>query len=84
MGKVMAVYRIYPEEGADLARMVDELSHIEKVKSVKREPVAFGLEVIKVGVLLDDKTDNPSEIEEKLRRVAGVREMEELDVTLIS
>lgn len=84
MGKVMAVYRIYPEEGADLAKLVDAVSKIDKVKAVQREPIAFGLEVIKVGVLLDDKTDNPSQSEENLRKVPGVKTLEELDVTLIS
>ncbi|RLG21565.1 hypothetical protein DRN74_01530 [Candidatus Micrarchaeota archaeon] len=84
MGMAMAVYRIYPEENADLAQLVDEISKIDKVKSVQREPIAFGLEVIKVGILFDDKKDKPEETEEKIRSLAGVREMESLDVTLIS
>lgn len=84
MGKVMIVYRIYPEEGYDLAKLIDDLDKIEKVKSIKREPIAFGLEVIKIGVLLDEKIDKPSEVEEQIRKTPGVKNMEDIDVTLIS
>ncbi len=84
MGKVMIVYRIYPEEGYDLAKLIDDLDKIEKVKSIKREPIAFGLEVIKIGVLLDEKIDKPAEVEEQIRKTPGVKNMEDIDVTLIS
>ncbi len=80
----MAVYRVYPEEGYDLQKLMDELEKIEKVKSIKREPIAFGLEVLKVGVLLDDKQDNPEEVEQEIRKTSGVKEVENLEVTLIS
>jgi len=73
MGKVMIVYRIYPEEGYDLAKLIDDLDKIEKVKSIKREPIAFGLEVVKIGVLLDDKADKPSEVEEQIALIQGVQ-----------
>jgi translation elongation factor EF-1beta len=84
MGKAMVLYRIYPEEGYDLAKLVADISKVDKVKGVQREPVAFGLEVLKVGALVDDKLDRPEEVEENLRKVQGVREVEALDVTLIS
>lgn len=84
MGKVMVVYRVYPEDGVDLDKLSSALWKTDKVKAVQREPIAFGLEVIKVGLLLDDKTDNPLQSEENLRKVPGVKILEELDVTLIS
>lgn len=84
MGKVMIVYRIYPEEGYNLAKLVDDLDKIDKVKSVKREPIAFGLEVIKIGVLLDEKIDKPTKVEEQIKKVPGVKNIEDIDVTLIS
>lgn len=80
----MIVYRIYPKEGYDLAKLVDDLDKIDKVKSIRREPIAFGLEVIKIGVLLDDKTDKPAEVEEQIRKTPGIKNMEDIDVTLIS
>lgn len=84
MGKVMIVYRIYPEEGYDLGKLVSDLGKIDKIKAVQREPVAYGLEVIKVGVMLEDKVDNPSDYENRIRKVRGVRNVEDVDITLIS
>lgn len=84
MGKAMVVYRIYPVENYDLAKLVDALGKVEKVRAVQREPIAFGLEVVKVGAVVDDKKDNPSEVEANIRKVPGVKEVEDLEVTLLS
>ena len=59
----MIVYKIYPEEGKDINELMEELQKNERVKSIKKEPIAFGLEVIKIGVVMDDKKDQPEEIE---------------------
>jgi translation elongation factor aEF-1 beta len=84
MGKVMALYRIYPEENYDLDKIVDELKKIERVKAIQKEPVAFGLVVLKVGVIYDDKTDKPAEFEEYMENIEGIKQVESIDVTLIS
>ncbi|MBI1973289.1 hypothetical protein HYS54_00605 [Candidatus Micrarchaeota archaeon] len=84
MGKAMIVYRVYPQEGYDLAKLVDAIGRLDKIRGVQREPIAFGLELVKCGFLIDDKLDKPEEIEQKLRKVDGVKEVETLDVTLIS
>jgi translation elongation factor EF-1beta len=84
MGKVMVLYRIYPEEGYDLDEIVKEFKKIERVRAVQKEPVAFGLVVLKIGVIYDDKTDKPSDFEEYMENIPGVRQVESLDVTLIS
>lgn len=84
MGKAMVVYRIYPEEGYDLAKLVGDISKVDKIKAVQREPIAYGLEVLKVGALVDDKLDKPDDVEDALRKVPGVKEIENVDVTLIS
>jgi len=84
MGKAMAIYRIYPEENYDLSILIKDLEKIEKIKSIQREPIAFGLEVIKIGVLFDDKKDNPEDTEKQIRKTEGVKEVENLEVTLIS
>ncbi len=84
MGKALAVYRVYPEEGADVDQVIEELKKIEKVKAIEKEPIAFGLVAIKVGLLLDDKQDDPEEWEKKVRQAKGVGEVESLEVSLIS
>lgn len=80
----MIVYRLYPEENYDLAKLVSDIWKVEKIKAVQREPIAFGLEVLKVGALIDDKLDKPDKVEEDLRKVPGVKELETIDLTLIS
>ena len=84
MGKVMALYRIYPEENYDLDEIVKELKKIERVRAIQKEPVAYGLVVLKVGVLYDDKTDTPSEFETYMENIPGIKQVESIDVTLIS
>ncbi|MFH0986615.1 MAG: hypothetical protein V1911_01050 [Candidatus Micrarchaeota archaeon] len=84
MGMAMIVYQVYPEEGYDLQKLVDTISKIDKIKSVQREPIAFGLEILKVGALVDDKKDNPQAVEDAIKSAEGVREVESVDVTLIS
>lgn len=84
MGMAMIVYKIYPEEGASIEDIMKELEKNERIKSIRREPVAFGLEVIKIGVVMDDKKDHPEEIEQEIRKTKGIKEMESEGVTLIS
>ena len=84
MGMAMAVYKIYPEDGKNLDELIEALNKHEKIKSIKKEPIAFGLEVLKIGVLMDDKKDNPEEIEQEIKKIPGIKIMECEDVTLIS
>jgi translation elongation factor EF-1beta len=84
MGKVMALYRIYPEEGFEIDKLIEELKKIERVKAIQKEPVAFGLVVLKIGAVFDDKADNPTEFETYLESMEGIKQIETLDVTLIS
>ena len=84
VGMVMIVYMVYPEENYDLVKLVDDISKLDKIKSVRREPIAFGLEVLKIGALIDDKLDKPDLVEESIKNTPGVREIETLDLTLIS
>jgi len=84
MGKALAIYRIYPEENADIEKITEDLKKIEKVRAIEKEPIAFGIVALKIGLLLDDKKDNPDEWEKKLIQTKGVKDVESLEVSLIS
>ena len=84
MGKLMATYRVYPVEGQDVEKLASTLAKLEKVRGVQTEPIAFGLKIIKIAFMLDNATDNTDVVEEKLRKVKGVRDIETIEVTLIS
>lgn len=84
MGMALAVYKIYPEEGVTLDSIIEGLKKNERIKDIRRVPIAFGIELIKIGVLMDDKKDNPELIEQEIMKISGIKEMEAEDITLIS
>lgn len=84
MGKALIVYRIYPAEGANMDELEKALKKVDKVIETRREPIAFGLELIRVGALIDDKKDKPEEVEKAIESTKGVGQIETEDVTLIS
>ena len=84
MGKAMVVYKVYPEENVSVDTIEPKIKEIENVTEVKREPIAFGLELLKVAVVVDDKTGKPEEIENQIKNVEGVKRIETESLSLIS
>ncbi len=84
MGKAMVVYKIYPEDGTSAKEIMDQLDQIKDIKSAKKEPVAFGLEIVKAGALID-RDDNPDRVQKELEeKIKGYRNIEQGEATLIS
>ncbi len=84
MGKVMVVYKIYPKEEKEAGEIMDQLDEMKDIKSAKKEPVAFGLEIVKAGALIDDD-DDPDRVQEELEeKIEGYRNIEQGEATLIS
>ncbi|MGC8676533.1 MAG: hypothetical protein ACP5T3_03415 [Candidatus Micrarchaeia archaeon] len=82
MGDVAVVFRVYAEEGKTEEVKERILSALHPNR-IELEDVAFGIKVLKVLFVHDDKTGS-SEFEDKLRQISGVNEVEVLDETLIS
>ena len=51
-----------------------------KVHSMEVKPIAFGLKALEVNVLLNDKQGGLEELEDRVRKVEGVGEVETTDV----
>ncbi len=88
MGDVLTVYKIYPEEVEDSDRIVEALkSKVPeefKLNSVELEPIAFGLKIVKASFIFPDKIGGLLEkLEEFLKSVPGVNEIEPASTTLI-
>ena len=89
MGKAMVIFKVSPNpEDIDNVEAAVKAIEIENVKlqDMKREPIAFGIELIKVGFIVPDKTDGiiPA-IEEALNKIEGLsQEAEMIGATLIS
>ncbi len=82
MGSVATVFKVYPEPGSEDAAK-KEIEAKLKPKGIQVEEIAFGIKVIKVLFVHDDK-EGSTELEEKLRKVKGINEVEVEDETLIS
>jgi translation elongation factor aEF-1 beta len=84
MGMVGLTLHIMPES-TDV-NLHDLKSHIEKVEHVRQiseKPIGFGLVMLDVLLVFDDKAGAGS-AEEKIKAIHGVGSVETGDVTLIS
>ena len=88
MGKMLVIFKLYAEENEQLAEILAEVKRLSsetcEFKDAKREPIAFGLECLKVGFLLPDKVEGVLEkLEEDLKKIPNVTEVEQAGMTLI-
>lgn len=86
MGKVLIIAKLYPEEVEDVAKIEAALKEFKegRVQDVRREPVAFGLELVRVGVLVPDKEDGVADkVENALKKLSGVNQVEIEGATLV-
>jgi len=86
MGRVAVTYRIMPD-GADV-----DVAGLESsvratlggaVRDVAVRPIAFGLKAIEATVVVADAAGEAERLEERLRGIAGVGEVETLGVGLL-
>ncbi len=86
MGRgVIITYRIMPSDvSVDVEKIADEIKNSDfELKDIKIEPIAFGLKAITAMFLLPDEGNVSDELEEKLRNINGVGEVETVSVTLV-
>jgi len=86
MGKALVIMKIYPEEIEDSVKIEESVKGITsgEIKEVRREPIAFGLELVKIAVVIPDKEDGAMpKLEEEIRALPGVRDVEIEGVTLL-
>lgn len=82
MSEVMVVFRILPtDRDVDLSKVEAEARRMVNVKRVEREPIAFGLEALKLTVFMMDAEGESDRIEEKIRSINGVGGLEILETS---
>lgn len=82
MGMVALEFKIMPESPeTDLEKIKSEISKKIKIQDSKIEPIAFGLNALKILVIVPDK--ETGDIEGKLREIKGVSEVETGSATLL-
>ncbi len=82
MSKVAVIFKIYPKEnGLDTA--LREIKDKLKPAAIQSEDVAFGIKVIKARFVFDDANSSSSNMEDSIRKLDGVGEVEVEEESLI-
>ena len=82
MGNVAISFKIMPESpDVDLEKIKKEIGKKMEIKDSKIEPLAFGLSALRILIVVPDK--EMGDIENKIRSVEGVSEVEVESSTLI-
>ena len=89
MGKMVLIYKISPEDMEEIDRIEKEIK--EKMKEfgeltdTKREPIAFGLESIKIALVTEAKGNEgiTEQIEQALKNIEGVSSVENIGMNLL-
>jgi elongation factor 1-beta len=82
MGNVAVAIKIMPESPeTDIEKIKSDISNKIKLQDSKIEPIAFGLKALKILVIVPDK--ETGELENKLRSIKGVSDVETESATLV-
>ncbi len=81
MGEVAVLFKVYADSGQE-DKVGNEIKEQLKPQAMQFEEVAFGIKVIKVMFVHSD-TSGSSEIEEMIKKIPGVNEVEIAEETLI-
>ena len=81
MGKVGVLFKIYAEEGKE-EEVEKNIASELKPNGIQLDDIGFGIRVIKA-LFIHEDSEGSGSIEEKLRKISGVREVEVEEETLI-
>ena len=66
------------------ASLGEAVKGLGELKDIKRQPIAFGLELIRIGIVVPDKQEGLTEkIEGKIKALKGVSQIEVEGMTLL-
>ncbi len=88
MGRVAAVYNVIPESPEISVDKIktDIPKHVPKgveVHAMNVKPFAFGLQIIEVTCIMEDKEGFVDQLEEALRNIPGIQGVESVTLTLV-
>lgn len=85
MGQTLVIYKIYPDEPGAEVEVEKSLWKIKigEVKDVKKEPLAFGMYILRVAILLPEKEEPMNELEAEIRAIPKVQNVEVETMTLL-
>ncbi len=86
MGKTLIVFKITCKDMEKLDETVDHIKKLKsgEVKDVKRIPIGFGIEEIKVAVLIPEKQDQIlDQVQEEFKKIPNIESIEVEAMTLL-
>lgn len=82
MAEVIVTFRILPKDvEVDLDKLEDKIKSIVKPQKIQREPIAFGLVALNVTKLVPDAAGELEEVENKIKSIEGVGQIDVTEVT---
>jgi len=82
MSQVLVTFKVMPKEaGIDLEKLESEIKSSLNPDRIAREPIAFGLIALNVSKLVDDAEGQLEAVENKLRAMDAVGEVEVVEIT---
>ncbi|KUO39034.1 MAG: hypothetical protein AVW05_04725 [Hadesarchaea archaeon DG-33] len=82
MAEVAVTLRLMPESPeVNLDRLEATIKERVKVHSISREPVAFGLEALRVVAVIPDAAGGTEPLEQKLASLPGVGNVQVINLT---
>lgn len=82
MSKVAILFKVYPKDEM-LDKAVANIRDKMHPAGMQTEDVAFGIKVIKVMFKFDDSDTSSSKLEEELKKIEGVSEIEVMEEGLL-
>ncbi len=86
MADVLVTFKVMPEEaGMDMDKLSSAIRNLDgfKINDIKKNPIAFGLVALEPSFIVDDGEGGTDILEEKLKNIEGIREVEVSEVTLV-
>ncbi len=86
MADVLVTFKVMPEEaGMDMDKLSSAIRNLDgfKINDIKKNPIAFGLVALEPSFIVDDSEGATNILEETLKNIKGIREVEVTEVTLV-
>lgn len=80
---VEAKVKIYVDDPKNIASVKKSVEKLAKVQKFWEEDVGFGIKVLKAALLMNDSQGGMDKLEEQMRKVKGVSQMEVEEVSRI-
>ncbi|MFA5382753.1 MAG: elongation factor 1-beta [Candidatus Micrarchaeia archaeon] len=76
MADVAVNVKISSEEQDNLEELIEKIKKVCRVNTAELEDIGFGIKIIKAQIFVDDKDEGFDEVEERIKAVEGVSEID--------